>query len=79
MTQRTYSEMQQFLDNNMNSLLDALRQSGPVERGFRKSQVDVAVRLSGIVFGKDYAAQFAKAAEVAASVSEASELRTASA
>lgn len=79
MTQRTYSEMQQFLDNNMNSLLDALRQCGPAERGFRKSQVDVAVRLSGIVFGKDYSAQFAKAAEVAASVSEASELRTASA
>lgn len=66
MTQRAYSDLQQFLDNNMNSLLDALRQSGPAERQFRKAQVDVAVRLSGLVFGKDYAAQFAKAAEVAA-------------
>ncbi len=79
MTQRTYSELQQFLDNNMNSLLDALRQSGPAERGFRKSQIDVAVRLSAIVFGKDYATQFGKAAEVALAVSEAAEPRAASA
>jgi len=66
MTQRAYSDLQQFLDGNMSSLLDALRQSGPGERTFRKSQVDVAVRLCGLVFGKDYAAQFARAAEVAA-------------
>lgn len=66
MTQRAYSDLQQFLDSNMNSLLDALRQSGPAERAFRKSQVEVAVRLCGLVFGKDYAAQFARAAEVAA-------------
>jgi len=66
MTQRAYSDLQQFLDNNMNALLDALRQSGSAERSFRKSQVDVAVRLCGLVFGKDYAAQFARAAEVAA-------------
>jgi len=66
MTQRAYSDLQQFLDSNMSSLLDALRQSGPGERAFRKSQVDVAVRLCSLVFGKDYAAQFARAAEVAA-------------
>ncbi len=66
MTQRAYSDLQQFLDNTMHGLIDALRQSGPGERPFRKSQADVAVRLCGLVFGKDYAIQYARAAEVAA-------------
>lgn len=66
MTQRAYTDLQQFLDSNMSSLIDALRQSGPAERPFRKSQVDVAVRLCALVFGKEYAAQFSRAAEVAA-------------
>ena len=35
------------------------------ERSFRQSQVDAAVRLCAKVFGKDYAALLAKAAEVA--------------
>jgi hypothetical protein len=79
MTQRAYSDLQQFLDNNMNSLIDALRQSGPAERAFRKSQVEVAVRLCGLVFGKDFAAQFARAGEVAAATAEAGGARAASA
>jgi hypothetical protein len=47
-------------------LLEALRASTPSERSFRQSQVDCAVRLCGIVFGQDYAAQLGKAAELAA-------------
>lgn len=70
MTQRAYSDLQQFLDSNMSTLIDALRQSGPGERPFRKSQVDVAVRLCALVFGKDYAVQFARAAEIAAASAE---------
>lgn len=66
MTQRTFSELQQYLDSATRGLLEALRGATPGERSFRQSQVDVAVRLCATVFGRDYAAQLTKAAEVAA-------------
>ena len=66
MTQRTFSELQQYLDSATRGLLEALRGATPGERSFRQSQVDVAVRLCATVFGRDYAAQLGKAAEVAA-------------
>ncbi|MCF8478099.1 MAG: hypothetical protein K9G60_13810 [Pseudolabrys sp.] len=66
MTQRTCAELQQYLDGGTQALLEALRQSGPGERSFRQSQLDTAVRLCAIVFGRDYAAQLSKAAELAA-------------
>ncbi|MDO8876157.1 MAG: hypothetical protein Q8M24_21565 [Pseudolabrys sp.] len=66
MTQRTFSELQQYLDSATRGLLEALRGTTPNERSFRQSQVDTAVRLCATVFGRDYAAQLGKAAEVAA-------------
>ena len=66
MTQRTFSELQQYLDNATRGLLEALRHATPNERSFRQSQVDTAVRLCATVFGRDYAAQLGKAAEIAA-------------
>ena len=66
MTQRTFSELQQYLDNATRGLLEALRNATPSERSFRQSQVDTAVRLCATVFGRDYAAQLGKAAEIAA-------------
>jgi hypothetical protein len=65
MTHRTLSEIQQYLDSGTRALLDALRHAGDVDRRFRQSQVDAAVRFSAKVFGADYAALIAKAAEVA--------------
>lgn len=65
MTQRAFSELQQFLDTNTRVLLDGLRHAGAADRPFRKSQVDAAIRLCAKVFGKDYAALLSKAAEVA--------------
>jgi len=65
-TQRTFSELQQYLDTATRGLLEALRSSGPNERSFRQSQVNTAIRLCATVFGRDYAAQLSKAAEVAA-------------
>ena len=65
MTQRTYSELQQYLDTGIRSLLDGLRHSGATDRSFRQSQVDAAVRFCGKVFGQEYAALLDKAAEVA--------------
>jgi hypothetical protein len=65
MTQRTFSELQHYLDNGTRALLDGLRHAGAEDRNFRQSQVDAAVRLCSRAFGKDYAALLGKAAEVA--------------
>lgn len=65
MTQRTFSELQRYLDSGIQSLLDALRHAGPGDRSFRQSQLDMAVRLCATVFGQEYAARLGKAVEVA--------------
>ena len=65
-TQRTFNELQQYLDTGTRTLLDALRVASDAERAFRQSQVDAAVRFCAKVFGQEYAAMLAKAAEVAA-------------
>jgi hypothetical protein len=67
MTQRIFSEIQQYLDSGTRTLLDGLRHAGEADRRFRQSQVDAAVRFSARVFGQDYAALLTKAAEVAGS------------
>jgi hypothetical protein len=64
-TQRTFSGLQQFLDSGTRMLLDALRGANAAERPFRQSQADAAVRFCAQVFGQEYAALLAKAAEVA--------------
>ena len=65
MTQRTYNEIQYTLDTGTRALLDGLRHAGEVDRTFRQSQVDAAVRFCAKVFGAEYAALLTKAAEVA--------------
>jgi hypothetical protein len=64
-TQRSFGELQKCLDTGTRTLLDALRTANVQERPFRQSQVDAAVRFCGKVFGQEYAALLAKAAEVA--------------
>jgi hypothetical protein len=64
-TQRTFNELQQFLETGTHALLDALRAASPGERAFRQSQADAAVRFCAKVFGQEYASLLAKAAEVA--------------
>src|SRR6185295_12057643 len=64
-TQRTFNELQQFLDSGTRTLLDALRVAAGGERPFRQSQFDAAVRFCAKVFGQEYASLLAKAAEVA--------------
>ena len=66
MTLRTFSELQQYLDTGTRTLIDGLRQAGDSDALFRQSQVDAAVRFCAKVFGEEYAALLAKAAEVAA-------------
>jgi hypothetical protein len=65
MTQRTCSELQQYLDSAARALLDGLRHAGDTDRSFRQSQVDAAVRLCAKVFGQEYASQLGKAAGAA--------------
>jgi hypothetical protein len=65
MTQRTFLELQQFLDNGTRALLDGLRHAGVADRSFRQSQVDAAARFCAKVFGPDYGSVLSKAAEVA--------------
>jgi hypothetical protein len=67
MTQRTFSEIQQYLDTGTRALLDGLRHAGEADRSFRQSQLDAAVRFCAKMFGPDYAALLAKSAEVAGS------------
>ncbi len=55
MTQRIFSELQQYLDSITPALLDGLRHAGSADRSFRQSQVDAAVRIRAKVFGRDYA------------------------
>jgi hypothetical protein len=65
-TQRSFSDLQQFLDQSAGSLIDALRHAGETDRSFRQSQADAAVRFCRKTFGSDYAAMLTKAAELAA-------------
>ena len=64
-TQRSFSDLQQFLDQSTGSLIDALRHAGDVDRTFRQSQADAAVRFCRKTFGPDYAAMLTRAAELA--------------
>ena len=67
MTLRACTEVQQYLDSSRHGLLDGLRNAGEGERPYRQSQFDAAVRFCAKIFGADYAAVLAKAAEVARS------------
>jgi len=65
MTQRALTELRQYLDNGTQILLEGLRHAAELDRSFRQSQVDAAVRFCAKVFGREYAALLGKAAEVA--------------
>jgi len=64
-TQRTFGELQQFLESGTRTLLESLRGSTAGERIFRQSQVDAAVRFCAKVFSPEYASTLAKAAGIA--------------
>jgi hypothetical protein len=64
-TQRAYTELQQYLDNTTRTLVDGLRNAGDAERPFRQSQIDAAARFCGKVFGAEYAAMITRSAEAA--------------
>jgi hypothetical protein len=65
MTQRAVADLQQYLDNGMQALLDGVRHAEPADRIFRQSQVDAAVCFCAKVFGEQYASLPDKVAEAA--------------
>ncbi|MGE3144655.1 MAG: hypothetical protein AB7K35_03610 [Pseudorhodoplanes sp.] len=64
-TQRAYTELQQYLDTTTRTLIDGLRGAGEPVRAFRQSQFQAAVQFCGKMFGPEYASLLLKAAEVA--------------
>jgi flagellin-specific chaperone FliS len=64
-TQRTYSELQQYLERATQLLLDGLRAGAPAHLDFRQFQAEAAIRFCGVIFGDEYAALMSKAADVA--------------
>jgi hypothetical protein len=65
MTQRAYSDVQNYLDTSTQPLIDALRMAGEADQAFRHAQVEAAARFCSKVFGEDYAATLQKAADLA--------------
>ncbi|MGZ5822197.1 MAG: hypothetical protein ACXWI1_12020, partial [Croceibacterium sp.] len=76
-TQRTFGELQHYLETGAPTLVEALRGASSGERAFRQSQVDAAVRFCAKVFGQEYATTLAKAAEVASQDRERKVLKAA--
>jgi hypothetical protein len=65
MTMRAFSEVQNYLETQVDTLLDGLRAAGKGDRSYRQSQFDAAVRFCGKIFGAEYAETLTKAATVA--------------
>jgi hypothetical protein len=65
MTMRAFTEVQNYLETQIDTLLDGLRAAGKADRSYRQSQFDAAVRFCGKIFGTDYAETLKKASEVA--------------
>ena len=66
-TLRTYSELQQYVEQSTEALVQSLRAGDPKTRAFRQMQVNAAIRFCEVLFGHDYASLMSRAAESAAS------------
>jgi peptidoglycan hydrolase-like protein with peptidoglycan-binding domain len=70
-TLRTYSELQQYVEQATEALVQSLRAGDLKTRAYRQMQVDAAIRFCEVLFGHDYALLMSRAAENAvAGVSE---------
>jgi hypothetical protein len=62
-TLRTYSDLQQYVEQATEALVQSLRGGDAKARAYRQMQVAAAIRFCGILFGSDYAALMSRAAE----------------
>jgi hypothetical protein len=65
-TMRTYSDLQHYVEQSTEALVQSLRGSEGKGRAYRQTQVAAAIRFCDVLFGADYAALMSRAAENAA-------------
>jgi hypothetical protein len=62
-TLRTYSDLQHYVEQSTEALVESLRSGDLRTRGYRQMQVAAAVRFCEVLFGHDYASLMSRAAE----------------
>ena len=62
-TLRTYSDLQHYVEQATEALVDSLRGGDARARAYRQMQAEAAIRFSEVLFGRDYAALMRRAAE----------------
>ena len=62
-TLRTYSDLQHYVEQSTEALVQSLRGSEGRNRAYRQKQVEVAIRFCDALFGADYASLMSRAAE----------------
>jgi hypothetical protein len=62
-TLRTYSDLQHYVEQSTEALVQSLRGSEGKNRAYRKMQVAAAIRFCEVLFGSDYASLMSRAAE----------------
>ncbi len=62
-TLRTYSDLQQYVEQSTEGLVQALRGGDTRARAYRQMQVNAAIRFCEVLFGQDYASLMSRAAE----------------
>jgi hypothetical protein len=62
-TLRTYSDLQQYVEQSTEALVQSLRGGDAKARAYRQMQVAAAIRFCEILFGQDYASLMSRAAE----------------
>jgi hypothetical protein len=62
-TLRTYSDLQHYVEQSTEALVQSLRGGDTKMRAYRQMQVAAAIRFCDVLFGHDYAALMSRAAE----------------
>jgi hypothetical protein len=62
-TLRTYSDLQHYVEQSTEALVESLRSGDLRTRGYRQMQVSAAIRFCEVLFGHDYASLMTRAAE----------------
>jgi hypothetical protein len=62
-TLRTYSDLQHYVEQSTEALVESLRSGDVRTRGYRQMQVSAAIRFCEVLFGHDYASLMTRAAE----------------
>ena len=62
-TLRTYSDLQQYVEQATEALVQSLRGGDAKARAYRQMQVKAAIRFCDVLFGHDYSSLMSRAAE----------------